>query len=355
MNFRSLSAKNVSYFSRSYKLGIVATVIAVAVVVGSITVGDSVRATLLRQVDERLGDIETVVAAQGSFLDEAMLGEPLLRDAQGVLLCNGFISSHGKLVPVTVWGVDGQGIAAGEAKLNPALAEELRQAQGSDVALRLPSTGLVPSGSLFVSKTYTTSLRLSLAGLVEVEDGGNISLKNEQMLPFNLFVNRAELAAAMGLAGKVNLILSPKRIAQADFEAAWRCGFSGLRVRSLPGSTVALTSDRIFLQREATAALMRTNPTASRIFSYLANGMEANGKSIPYSFVTAVEGSALAAGGIILSDYAAERLHAKVGDAVRLTYFTSHDLKTLREDTTTLRVQQVVPLATFLADSTLRA
>ena len=73
-----------------------------------------------------------------------------------------------------------------------------------DIVLRLPATGLVPSGSLFVTKNYTVGLRLSYEGLVPVDSGGNINLKNEQVLPFNVFVRRSDLAEALNVGGKIN-------------------------------------------------------------------------------------------------------------------------------------------------------
>ena len=87
----------------------------------------------------------------------SLLGE----SARGVLLTDGFISRNGKLVPVFVWGVDDLSLSEGSAKINPALSEELGLEASEDIVLRLPATGLVPFGSLFVTKNYTVGLRLS--------------------------------------------------------------------------------------------------------------------------------------------------------------------------------------------------
>ena len=61
MNIRWLLHRNIRYFARYYRLVAMAVVITVAVIVGSLVVGDSVRMTLVRRVTERLGNTETII------------------------------------------------------------------------------------------------------------------------------------------------------------------------------------------------------------------------------------------------------------------------------------------------------
>ncbi len=353
MNFNSLKTKNIAYYKSYYKLVAAATLVTVAVIVGSLVVGDSVRTTLVKRVNERLGNTETLIFSRNSFIDNNILRDTLLSDAQGILLSNGFVSISGKLIPVMVWGVDNADISAGNAKVNPHLYKELRQTTGSDIVLRLPATGLVPSGSLFVTDNYTTSLRLTLAGTLEIEEGGNLNLKNEQTIPYNIFVNYRELTSSLEVENKINLILSPKNISENELNAIWTYNLSGLKVTTSETGT-EITSDRIFIQQEAADAICKENPKSDKLFSYLVNSITAGNKSIPYSFVTAVE-NVLQKDEIILSDYAAHRLNAVVGDTMQLTYFTSHDLKVLKTDTLYCIVNKIVPLSVFQSDSTLSA
>ncbi len=353
MNFNNLKTKSITYYKRYYKLVAVATLVTVAVIVGSLVVGDSVRTTLVKRVDERLGNTETIIFSRNSFIEKQILQDALLHDVKGILLSNGFVSISGKLIPVMVWGVGDADIPAGNAKVNPHLYKELQQTTGSDIVLRLPATGLVPSGSLFVTDNYTTSLRLTLAGTVEVEDGGNLNLKNEQTIPFNIFVNDQELAQILETDNKINLILSPKNISENDLNTIWSYDLSGLKVTTSKNGT-EITSDRIFIQQEAVDAICKENPESDRLFSYLVNSINTENNSIPYSFVTAVE-NVLQKDEIILSDYAAHRLNAAIGDTIQLTYFTSHDLKVLKTDTLYCIVNQIVPLSIFQSDSTLSA
>ncbi|MCD8260700.1 MAG: hypothetical protein LUD15_03785 [Bacteroides sp.] len=334
----------------------VAVSIGVVVITGSLLVGDSVRHTLAKLVNERLGSTETMIFSMNSFMQEEILQDPLLQDARGVLLTQGFISHSGKMFSVIVWGTDEYSLFPGKARINKALARELKTTD-SDLVLRLPATGLVPSGSLFVMENYTTSLRLACEGIIKAEEGGNISLKNEQTIPLNLFVNRRELAQTLGTEGRINLILSGREISREQFEEAWDYPVSGLQVQNGESFT-EITSDRVFLQNDVVRLLCRNNRETNRLFSYLVNSIEKEGNSIPYSFVTAVDtykDLVLAPGEMILSDYAAHRLKAVVNDSLQLTYFTAADLKTLSTDTVRLRVRAIVPLAELKADPTLSA
>ncbi len=93
MNTKDLIKKNVAFFARYFKLVAVAILISVAVIAGSLVIGDSVRTSLVNRVNERLGNTETVIFANNSYLSEEFTESPLFESsARGILLTNGFIS-----------------------------------------------------------------------------------------------------------------------------------------------------------------------------------------------------------------------------------------------------------------------
>ena len=358
MKTSHLIKKNVRFFARYFKLVGLAVLISVAVIAGSLVIGDSVRSSLVQQVAERLGNTETIIFADHAYLSETFTKAPLFESsAKGVLLSNGFISYNGALIPVMIWGMNDLNLARGQAMVNPALAKELNLQQNEPVVLRLPSPGLVPSGSLFVTETYTTSLRLAYTGILDAEAGGNISLLNEQQLPLNIFVNRHELAETMGVPGKVNLILSDKTIGSGELDSAWHPRLSGLSASVKEGFT-EISSDRVFLQNEVLETLERMNPGSNRMYSYLSNAINSESASIPYSFVTALDayqGQELQPDEVILPDYSAKRLKVNVGDDVKISFYTSKDFKTLVIDSLQFKVKEIVPLSILQKDSTLSA
>ncbi|MCL2434800.1 MAG: ABC transporter permease, partial [Lentimicrobiaceae bacterium] len=183
MNTQQLIRRSIFRYKSFYRLIAIAVMVAVAVITGSLAVGDSVRNTLVKRVGERLGKTETVVFSRYSYLDEGIVdmlhvGAGRALPLRGILLLNGFVSISGKLIPVTVWGVDDMGIEKGQAKINRALFDEMNAGQHEHIVLRLPSAGMVPLGSMFVTDAYTTSLRLESNSVISVEQGGNLNLKN---------------------------------------------------------------------------------------------------------------------------------------------------------------------------------
>lgn len=347
--------RNILHFARYYRLIATAVVITVAVIVGSLAVGDSVRMTLVKRVTERLGNTETILFSRNGFMSDSLLATPLFNEpVRGILFTDGFIARDGKLISVWVWGVDSLSLPPGSARLNTALAKELDLGVSEDIVLRLPATGLVPSGSLFVTDNYTTPLRLAYDGIVTPEEGGNICLKNEQILPFNLFVDRTLLAEALDVKDKINLILTPQKIVSSDLA---KTDFSTLT--NIPRTHYTeITSDRVFLQKEVVETICRNNPSTNRLFSYLANAIGKGDAFIPYSFITAMDryqNRPLQQDEILLSDYAARRLQAAVGDSILLRYYISEGLKTLDTKEITLRVGQIVPLKEWVDDGALSA
>lgn len=360
------------YYRSYYRLVALAVIVMMMVLSGSLLLGDSVRGTLEKRVQERLGDTQTLVTSGMGFMNEEILRSTLFSDAKGYLLCEGYVSADQKMVPVMVWATDADGIPAGEAVINDPLRQQLPNAE--DLVLHLPAHSLVPSGSLFVTQQYSTQLRLHVRGTRTVEQGGNLLLRNEQALPLNLFMNRQELAEVMELQGKINLIMSPRHISQEELATAWNPALSGISLRE-----DRITTDRIFLQP---AVVKKIN--ASRLcMAYLVNNIipkplkggdsrrsasleqdkQESGDSLSsslrdgglwYSFVTATDswnGQPLQGNEVLLSDYAAERLAVQVGDSLSMDYFVTKGMKSLEERSHSFLVKGILPLVEIQHDS----
>jgi len=277
-------------------------------------------------------------------MSDRLMQQPLLKEAQGYLLMDGFVSVGEKLLPVYVWGTDADSLSTGEVMINEPLRAKLDGTE--DIVLHLPSHNLVPSGSLFVTKSYATQLRVHVAGVKSIKEGGNLLLKNEQTLPLNVFVSRQELAEKMELEGKINLVLSEDIISEEQLAESWMPELSGIHL-----TDSSLTSDGIFIPNDIVEKCK-----GGLYFSYLVNDLANGNDTIPYSFVTAVnkwQGEPLDGQDMILSDYAAKRLHVSEGDSVDMSYFIAKDLKNLETHEQTFRVKHIVPLADFMRDSLL--
>ena len=326
-----------SYYKKFYRLVAVAIAVMTAVLTGSLVLGDSVRGSLMERVSERLGNSETIIQTGTGFLSDSILNNEILSDAKGYLLSEGFISSEGKMIPVMVWGTDNDSLNYDEATLNPQLStliSNLSPLTPNPIILHLPSNNLVGSGSLFISQSHATQLRLTVKGIKSAQDGGNILLHNEQVRPLNVFINRQQLAEALGVKGKVNVILSPNNITSDTFHRVWRPEDSGLQHNS--DSIIGI--DRVFLPQSVVETL---NPSA-RYLAYFVNSLG----TIPYSFVTATD--RLKGDETILTDYAARRMNAHVGDSVTMEYYVSQGgLKKLLTRSHRFRVNGIVPISEF--------
>lgn len=353
--------KNLQFYKRYYALVALASLMTVASIVGSLMVGNSVRMTLVKRVADRLGKTESIIYSRTGYMDEAILQLPVFQSgSQRVIVTDGFVADHGRLLPVTVWGIDqlssGITVEEGTSKINVPLSKELENSE-DDIVLRLANNGMVPSGSLFVTQSYTTSIRLGCEGVIPASEGGNISLKNEQVLPLNVFVNRNELAELLGVEHKVNMILSEQVISYEEINDLWNNELAGVHVETI-GAVREITTDRVFMQQELVSKLSEQNQRPNRLYSYLANSIRSNDISIPYSFITALDRYVeydLADDEILLSDYAAERLHAKVGERVTVSYFKMKGLKKLETDSISLRIAAIVPLQDWVDDGHLSA
>ena len=359
MTLTSLISQSRKHYRRFYRLVAGAVILMMAVLTGSLLLGDSVRGTLVQRVGERLGKTETIITSGTGFMSEDLLLQPSLKEAQGCLLMDGFVSVQDKLLPVYVWGTDADSLASGEVLVNEPLYKKLStfNSQLSTIVLHLPSHNMVPSGSLFVTKSYATQMRLRVAGVKSVQEGGNLLLKNEQTLPLNIFINRKDLAEKMELEGKINLILSDEIISEEQLSDCWTPELSGIHL-----TDTSLTSDGIFIPKEIVERLAAPGTV---YFSYLVNEIstvlpprENEKGGLNYPFVTAVsewQGEPLDGQDMILSDYAASRLHVSEGDSVEMNYFVAKDLKTLDTTAQMFRVKRIVPLADLMRDSLLIA
>lgn len=338
------------YYKRFYQLVALAVAVMTAVLTGSLVLGDSVRWSLVERVNERLGNAETLIQTGTGFLNDSILNNHLLSNAKGYLLVEGFVSSKGQMIPVNVWGTDGDSLKQGEAIIN----EELRKKdEESILVLHLPSNNLVSSGSLFISQSYATQLRLAVKGVKSGQDGGNLLLHNEQVHPLNVFMNRQELAEALGVEGKVNVILSPDLISEEQFNGVWQPEYSGLTLSSPLSSlntqhstlnSLVIGTDHVFLPQAVVDSL---KPSA-RYLAYFVNSLG----DIPYSFVTATD--QLQGDETILTDYAARRMDVLVGDSITMEYYVSHGgLKHLETRSHRFVVSHIVPVSEFLSQEEL--
>jgi ABC-type antimicrobial peptide transport system permease subunit len=237
----------------------------------------------------------------------------------------------------------------------------------------------MPSDVPLSSKDGSSSaFRVIVKRIADDEHFGRFSLRANQVPPFSVFLPLDYLAEKMELKGRVNVLLvsgGSVEEAGAALAAHWKPADIGLRFREVSGG-VELVSDRVFLDPPVEAAALAADVSAKGILSYFVNGiiksklnksfagvqgavfqkrpLVAEGWITPYSFVSA-PGEPLVPRGmgddeIIINQWLAADLGARVGDEVTLAYFVPGEGNRLEERVSVFRVRAIVPIEGLAAD-----
>ena len=326
---------NSLWFYRRVHLGVLlGTVLAAAVLTGSLLVGDSVDGSLRKFAIQRLGGIHYAMHTPSRFFARS-LAERISGDAAAVLQLRGMAMSGEKQINrVQVLGTDSKlwkfaglefHLLENEVALNGKLAAALGVEVGDEVSLRVEKPGLLPRDAPLAAQKgeQTVRGRFRVARILGDDELGRFSLSANQVVPYNAFVNSRWMEERTGLEGKANLILVGGGTPDATLAQVWVPSDFGLRFRNVDG-VVQLESDGIYLDPEAARAAMAV-PGAEGTLTYLVNSVSTDRNSTPYSFVLARGGTgrmpAVRDDEIIINRWLADELDAGVGDEVAMEYF----------------------------------
>ncbi|HYN20731.1 MAG TPA: FtsX-like permease family protein [Thermoanaerobaculia bacterium] len=285
------------------------------------------------------------------------------------------------------------------AIVNESLAAEVGAKAGDDLLLSFELPGEIPRETLLGDKDAEDALvsrRFTVARVIPDRGLGGFSLAPHQARPRNAFVSLAALQEILAQEGKANALLAalpsppsplpppqpPRRERGAptppripvppspregvgeggeggqggegfiDLRPFLRLEDLGLRIARGPGH-ISLESEGFFLKPAAVEVAQRLGPRPRRVFTYLATGIRANGRLLPYSMVAGLSASSLADGQIRLNQWAAKDLGVSPGDAVELSYLVMAPAGGLREERTVLRLAGVVGMSGLGADRSL--
>ena len=353
-----------------------------AILVGALIVGDSVRTSLQRIVTDRLGRTQFVLAAGDRFFRVALadaLSDRLERTVAPVLRIVGVAVAEGgtrRANRVSVIGVDGRfgdmgdvsglydRLSPNEAVVNEALAAQLQLAVGDRVLLRLEKLGVMPKDAPLASAEDQTVARhfviKAIAGRAEF---GGFHLQSSQVTPSTAFISLRALAQHMDLDGRANGLLvaerrhvpMPIQEVETALRESWTLSDAGLDWRSvLDGRYCELRSNRIFLEPAVLEAALQSGAQLQPILTYFVNEIRKDGRSTPYSFVSAPGAPIVPADmhddEIIVNQWLADDLGTGAGDRVLLRYYILETKGPLREVTSAFRVRDVVPIHGVYAD-----
>jgi len=380
-----LLLRSLKYYRKSHLWVILGTMLSAAILVGALTIGDSVRYSLRQIVFDRLGSTEFALSSEDRFFESRLADDlsnslgttvaPLLQ-TKGIAIVEG---GQRRANSVQVVGVDdrfgeiggstdfyGQ-IASDEAIVNQQLAEQLGIKEGDEILLRFRKLDAMPGEApLSLDSESSVARRFRVRSIASNHEFGKFNLKNEQVTPGTVFISLSYLSGEMDYEGKANVLLvserteNPLDIRQVnkELEYNWTLADAGLELAEIQnGEVVELKSSRIFLDRNVVDAALNLSESAQSVLTYFVNELRQDGNTTPYSFVSAPGPSVIPAqmnnDEIIINSWLANDLNAGVGDQIRLTYYILGLGRELEEMSTEFQVRSVVPLEGIYADENL--
>src|ERR1017187_7424203 len=391
MRISTLLARNLAWYWRTNLAVLVGVATATGVLGGALLVGESVRASLRGLVLGRLGNADFVVTRAGFFRQE--LAEEMRPVGAPLIVLEGLVAhepSGKRAAGVQVYGVDerfwkfqglpGDAPHGREVLLSAALAGELGAASGDAILLRIPKFSAIPLETLHGRKEdLGKTVRLSMSGVVH----GPFSLRARQGEVRAVYVALAHMQREIVQPRRVNTIVATNgrlprveleglgirlRQVEKDSEVVGRPPWSaadppvGLlgekRVQGDPRGPggpphhvcLSLETDSAVISEALAEAATRTAQSlglrVQPVLSYLANRIRIGEREIPYSVVTALDEAPAPAAedGIVLNQWAADDLRAKVGDSVVLEYYVWKSDSQLPTETALFHVKQIVPV-----------
>jgi ABC-type antimicrobial peptide transport system permease subunit len=358
-------------------LGVVlGAVVGSAALIGALLVGDSIRGTLRDMALARLGDVTVALNSGDRFFRSALADELPFAAAPVVDLSGTCARSdgEGRANNVHVLGIDGRlgrvtrngpAFAAGAADsviLNTALASHLRVKVGDLVILRVHKPSLLSrEAPITPQHDSAVALRLTVTGIVGDDQFGRFSLRASQIPPHNAFVPLRALQEGLDLGERANVLLAANiqlPAAQDELSKRWRLADAELdlvTVTNWPG--LELRSRRVFLDPQIVRATAALDKEPMKVLTYFVNELRSDGRTVPYSMVTAVEPPLvtpdLSTNEIIINQWLADDLQVSVGAPLTIRYFVIGGSKRLEERTNEFRVRAVVPLSGVYADRSL--
>ena len=390
-----LTWRSLRYYWRSNVAAALGVAVAVGVLVGSLLVGHSVKASLRDLAIERLGNA-THALTPGPFFPQGLADREALQDAAHacapaimVRAAARNVNSEAVVPRVNVYGVNDRfwQIAAGERPqgidgqnvvVNQRLAQDLGVRERDAIVLTVGRKGSAPADSVFARRDREHTVRgtrVVVAAVVPSLAAGNFTLRSDEPRPRNVYVQLAALQRWLGQNGKANVILAVAAGGQHRLNLALAraldLGDLGLSVHGpdRAGAQAYIKSDRL-VHSPATIAAARgmcaEGGPACRFGMasiYLANALTLRkpnrpARQVPYSVVAGadlddksafdaarlIDGSpapTLGPGEMLLSKWAADDLGANVGDVIEMDYYVAGARGELRTAKRTFKLADV--------------
>jgi putative ABC transport system permease protein len=393
MKFVQIAKQGLRFYWKTHLATGLAVLVATAVLAGALTVGDSIKATLGHRTAMRLGNVGTAVICRGLFrAGLASEMETKLAGQSGranisvapILSVNGFAENADASMragDIRVIGVDGRfwkmgpqasdDITAGldnAVAVSESLARRLNLKVGQDIVVKMQAAGGMPAEALLTQEEQQrVSFRKQVGRVVGNRQFGGFDMYSRPDGGLNVYVPLQQLNALSGYNDRLwaNMLLIAGAVETSEIgptlSQVWHLEDAGLSLHLLDWPRVLeLRSRDVFINDAITSRIMSSVPGSRGVMTYFVNEFRCGQRSVPYSFICALEGKgqeavfgSLAQNEMIINEWLADQLNASEGDKIEIRYFVPSQGKSLSEQKETLVVQSVVPMMGTGADATL--
>ncbi len=356
MNLQDYVLQSARHYWRGHLGLLFGTFLAGTILTGSLLVGDSVRASLRRVAELRLGKVQCGVLGGDRWFTENLARKtksaPLIIATGSASAANGKVRVNG----AQVLGVDeafwklsrsGKPIALDKSfvVINEALARKLDLKTGDTILVRLERPSAISRDApLSGSTNEDISLRRTIGAIVSAEDFGAFQLSASQVPPDSVFVNLADLQNQLEMDGRVNALLNPQFTAlRAQFEGQRTLEDFALKLTRIPGVTKEweLSTSRVFLDRSVAERIFEFKGTRG-VLTYLVNGITSAQGGTPYSMVTSVGNGK--EDEITITQWLADDQQLVIGSELEVKYFVVGLGRELRQQSAKFKVAGILPM-----------
>ena len=390
MKLGALAKRSLLYYYKTNLGVLLAVAVATAVITGALFVGDSVRTSLDRMIVDRLGRTQFALENPDGFFRIELaddIAEKLDADVVPLLKLQGLVTNtqtsaranHVNLLAVDSRFFNIAGSACPFAPedsqviiLNQSLAAKLGVVAGDEVLLRVQKPGLMRQ-DIAITPDYdlSTAFRLKVKAVIDRTQFGNFNLQANQIPPLNAFVPLDWFSKVINQPGRANTVLLAFRqtgtlsIDEGNkaLKESIELADTGLYFRRLDDrKIVELRSRRVFIDNIISDTTVQATENSSPVLTYFVNEVRFKDRITAYSFVAAItpssQGDAIITPDmkedeIVINQWLADDLQAKVGDEVTLEYFTIGPMRELILQTAEFTIHKIIPLTGKAADSDL--
>lgn len=375
--------KSLWYFRKQNLALLAGTIISTAVMTGALIIGDSVKFSLEKLVEKRLGNAKFVLQTGDRFVSKGLansiakslnIGTTSLLSLESIVINP---EENTRINSVIVNGIDNSfwdlseidfpDLNENEAIISLNIAHKLNIDIGDEFLIRVENANIIPLNAPFVAEdNLSVAFRLKLIAFADENNMGRFSLKSNQAEPYNVFINHEFLSKELELPGLVNIVMASDNNSQdlnteslnKCMAEVWEMTDVGIKLHKPKHlNKYELLSERIFIDIPISSAVINLDRSKESILTYFVNSVSTDNNSTPYSFVVAATAPLLpdylGDDEIIINDWLAEDLNVKTGDTLSLDYYIIGPLRTLDEASKNFIVKEVIPVGSFQVDNSL--